>query len=119
MAQGSIVKRCPICGNHAKVRCSHKEARYSVVCRVGKRQQWETVGPNRHVAERRLTQVMADIHSGTFRKPKSIIFSDFAEKWLTDYAHPSLKPSTFETYRILINKRLNPAFGNGIALEPC
>ena len=117
MAQGCIVKRCPVCGNRAKAPCSHKEARYAVVYRVGKRQRWKMVGPNRHVAERRLAQVMAEIHSGTYREPKPILFSEFAEKWLKEYAPGAVKPSTLETYGILIGHRLNPAFGNYCFLD--
>lgn len=112
MAQGCIVKRCPTCGNRAKAPCTHKEARYAIVYRVGKKQRWEMVGPNRHIAERRLAQVMAEIHTGTFHQPKPILFCEFAQKWLREYAQGAVKPSTWETYRILIDHRLNPAFGN-------
>lgn len=67
MARGSIIKRCPTCGNRAKAPCSHKEARYAIVYYVGRQQRWESVGPNRHVAERRLSEILADLNSGTFR----------------------------------------------------
>jgi len=54
---------------------------------------------------------MAELHSGTFKKPKPILFSEFAERWIRDYAHVSLKPATCETYSFLINKHFNPVFG--------
>ncbi len=112
MAQGSIVKRCPKCGNRAQAPCNHKEAMYSIVYRVGKKQKWEMAGPTRHGAERRLAQVMAELHSGAYRPPKPILFSEFAHKWLKDYAEGATKPSTFVTYKLLIEHRLIPAFGN-------
>lgn len=110
MARGSIVKRCPACGN--KVRgCPHKGVPYAVTFYVGNRKRWETVGPNRHVAERRLAEIQAELALGAFREPKPITFSEFGEKWLKDYAWKKVKPSTRATYRILIAHRLNPAFG--------
>jgi integrase len=78
---------------------------------VGAQQKWETVGNNKKDAERRLLELLAEIHSGAYREPKPILFSEFAEKWLRDYARVTVKPSTLETYRILIAHRLNPAFG--------
>ncbi len=112
MAQGSIVKRCPICGNQSSTPCTHKEARYAIVYRVGKKQKWESGWATRHAAERRLSEIMSELHTGTYREPKPILFSEFALKWLKDYAAGATKPATFETYRIIIEHRLNSAFGN-------
>lgn len=112
MAQGSIVKRCPACGNRAKAPCAHKEARYAIVYYVGKRQRWETVGPSRRVAEQRLSATLAEIAAGTHRPPKLIHFAEFAERFLRDYAVLKVRPSTLETYRYLIAGRLSPAFGH-------
>ena len=113
MARGSIVKRCPICKkNFVKDSsdCSHKEAFYSVVYRVGKRQKWEMVGPNKKDAERRLAEAISRINNGTYTKPTDILFEDFADKWLEQYARPYVKPSTFRTYKNTINHHLIPVF---------
>jgi len=112
VARGSIVKRCPICGNRTQQPCTHKEAQYAIVYLIGKKQKWETVGRNRHDAERRLSEVLSEIHSGTYRLPKPILFSEFAERFLRDYAAINVRPSTLETYRYLIRGRFNPAFGH-------
>lgn len=117
MALGSIIKRCPICGNRTKGVCPHKEARYAIVYTVGRRQKWETVGPNKHVAERLLAERLAELYSGSYREPKRILFSEFADKWMRDYAWKAVKPSTWETYRVLIDRRLKPVFGNSGLLE--
>ncbi len=113
MARGCIIKKCSICKTRkAGSSCSHKDARYAISYPVGGKRRWETVGPNRHLAERRLAQVLAEIHSGEYLEPKPILFSEFAARWLEDYAAAQTKPSTYETYRLIIGKRFNPIFGN-------
>ena len=111
MAQGSIIWRCRTCGNKAVGACRHPRAGYSLVYRVGTRQKWLAVGTNKKIAERRLAAIMAGIHAGTFREPTPILFKDFAERWLTQYAEGAVKPSTLRTYRWLIAKHLVPTFG--------
>jgi len=114
MARGSIVKRCPVCKTNraGATECRHKEAVYSVVYRVCKKQYWETVGPNKKDAERKLAGVIAQINSGGYVKPTDIIFKDFSGKWLEAYARVSVKPSTFRTYENTIHHHLIPAFGD-------
>ena len=111
MARGSIVKRCLICKkNNAK--CNHKEITYSVVYRIGKLQKWENAGRNKKDAERKLSEIISQINNGTFIKPQDILFKDFTVKWLDEYARISVKPSTFQTYKIAINHHFIPSFGN-------
>ncbi len=112
MARGCIIKKCSICGRKAQSSCTHKEARYAIIYPVGSKRRWETVGPNRHEAERRLAQVLSELNGGTYFSPNPILFSEFGQKWLRDYAALKTKPSTYETYRLLIEKRFNPLFGH-------
>ena len=102
MARGSIYKRCKICrkqGNCGFTNCNHKEAVYIITYRFGRKQKWETVGPNRKDAGRHLADIMAQIGNGAYFKPKEIVFEDFAKKWLEDYAAMRVKPSSFRNYR--------------------
>ncbi len=112
MAQGSIIWRCRKCGNKKSAVCHHPRAGYSIVYQIGVLQKWEAVGPNKKLAERRLTQVLADLHHGQITSPKPVSFKSFAEQWLHDYAERRLKPSTLQLYRIFIRVHLNPAFGS-------
>jgi len=112
MAQGSIIWRCRTCGNKAAGTCKHPKAAYAIVYRVGKRQKWEAVGRSKKVAERRLVEVLGQLHNGTYRQLVSITFSELAEKWLSDYAAVSVKPSTLRRYRSLIVTHLRPRFGS-------
>jgi len=79
---------------------------------VGKRQKWETAGRNKKDAERRLSDVLHQLHTGTYRRDKPITFSEFSDKWLQDYAAGSVKPSTQRRYRGFVTHYLTPAFGS-------
>ncbi len=112
MAQGSIIWRCRKCGSSAAGACPHPRAGYYIAYRVGKKQKWEAIGRNKKVAERRLADVMAQLHSGTFRSVQQITFGDFAQKWLKDYPPSSVKPTTCRSYRGMVRCHLAPVFGS-------
>ena len=111
MAQGSIIWRCRKCGSRAAGTCPCPRAGYSIAYRIGQRQKWEAVGRNKKVAERRLAEVMAQLHSGTFRSIQQITFGDFAQKWLKDYSSSRVKPTTYRSYRGMVKWHLTPIFG--------
>jgi len=72
MAQGSIVWRCWTCrGNRSKAACDHPRAGYSIVYRIGNHQHWEAVSRNKKTAERRLAEVMGDLHQGNLASPST------------------------------------------------
>lgn len=117
MASGTVVWRCRQCGNKAHGRCSHPRAKYYVVYRAGRRQRWVAVGSNKHDAERRLVEVLNQLHAGTYRELQPIIFDEFAQKWLSSYAESAVKPSTLRRYRGLVATHLKTAFGKFLLTE--
>src|SRR3989304_5661827 len=96
MARGTIVK---------------KGQNYYIVYRVDGKQKWKAAGNNKKIAEKMLTEIMAQIHRGGYQEIKEITFQEFAEKWLSDYAALRVKTSTFELYKIIIRLHLIPHFG--------
>jgi len=112
MAQGSVIWRCRKCGSKAGGTCPCPRAGYSIAYRIGKRQKWEAVGRNKKIAERRLTEVMAQLHSGTFRSVQKITFGDFAQRWLKDHSSSKVKPTTYRSYRGMVKWHLAPVFGS-------
>ncbi len=112
MAQGSIIWRCRKCGNKSSGSCKHPRAGYSITYRVGKRQKWEAVGRSKKTAERRLAEIMAQVHSGSYRSIRHITFDDFARRWLKDYVSARVKPLTYRAYRGIVRWHLDPVFGS-------
>jgi len=97
----------------------HKKGKsYYIIFRVfdaktGKRKQkWIPGGKTKREAERKLVEIMGEIHSGTYRDIKKVTFRKFAELWLTSYAKIKTKPSTLRSYQSIINNHLIPNFGD-------
>ncbi|MFC1799305.1 tyrosine-type recombinase/integrase [Candidatus Eisenbacteria bacterium] len=85
---------------------------YYVVYRVHGSQKWEAAGKTKKGAERLKIKREYEITGGTFKELKRICFSEFADKWIEDYASVSVKPSTLKSYRSRIAARLKPHFGD-------
>lgn len=67
----------------------------------------------KHDAEVAMGRMLAEQVAGTFgqESPEAVKFSDFADRWLRDYA--SLKKgSTQDDYGAVVRRHLNPYFGD-------
>jgi len=97
MARGSIVKR---------------GRSYSIVYYVDGRQRWKSLGPVTHKeAERHLREILNEIQDGTFRDLKPVSFREYAKKWL-EFHRANVKPSSYDSYRSVVNSHLVKAFGD-------
>jgi integrase len=95
------------------------EDSYSVVIRRGKDpntgkylQSWFTVKGSAKDAEKRLTELLHQLDTGTFMKPGKTTVSEFLQRWLTDYAYANLAPRTAEGYETIIRQHLMPQLGH-------
>lgn len=92
---------------------------YTVVLNLGtdpttgkRRQQWVSVKGTKKDAEKRLSELLTQIDTGTFMKPGKTTLAEYLEKWLADYAKPNLSPRGFERYRDIIRQHLIPDMGS-------
>jgi integrase len=92
---------------------------YTIVVNLGadpetgkRRQQWVTVRGTKKDAERRLSELLNQLDSGTFLKPRKITLGEYLQGWLADYAELHCSPKTIESYRQVINSHLMPELGN-------
>ena len=44
--------------------------------------------------------------------PESMLYSDWLDTWLTQYKKNSIRPSSYEAYRIMIKYQIKPGLGN-------
>src|SRR4030042_198380 len=92
---------------------------YSVVVSVGKdistgkyKYEWVSVKGTKKEAEKRLSDLLHQLDTGTFMKPGKTTLAEFLERWLKDYAWPNLGPRTAEGYEYICHRHLIPALGN-------
>ncbi len=92
---------------------------YTVVLNLGidpqtgkRKQQWISVKGTKKEAEKRLADMLHQLDTGTFMKPRKTTLADYLVRWLKDYAWPNLSPRTAEGYESIIYQHLIPQFGN-------
>lgn len=102
--RGSIIKRY--------------KGSYTIVLNLGidpqgrRKQQWLSVKGTKKEAEKRLSELLHQLDTGTFMKPGKTTLAEYLERWLKDYAWPNLAPRTAEGYEHIIRRHLIPALGN-------
>lgn len=74
------------------------------------RQRSKVIGPSKKQAEA-LAEIHTDMAKGVYHELKETDFSDFATRWLEDYATPNVKSSTLRSYKSAIEKDFIPFFG--------
>ena len=79
---------------------------WSIVLDIGRepstgkrRQQWISVKGTRKDAERRLTELLAQLDGGGFVRPAKASVGDFIVQWLDTYAANQVRPRTLESYK--------------------
>lgn len=75
------------------------------------KQKERTGYPTKRTAEAGLRDVLGKVDRGTYREPKRIGFSDFAERWLAT-VEGAVKPATLVSYQGAVRNHLTPYFGN-------
>ena len=102
----------------------HKKGKsYYIVFRVfdsetrRKRQKWIPAGSSKREAERQLTDLIGEVHNGTYKEIKKITFDEFSQLWLNSYAETKTKSSTLRSYKDIIKKHLLPVMGDYLLTE--
>ena len=99
--------------------CKRGKNSYSIKVSLGKdttsgkyKSQWVTVRGTKKDAEKRLSELLHQLDTGTFMKPGKTTLGEYLKKWLKDYAKPNLAPRTEEGYEHICRCHLIPSLGN-------
>lgn len=97
---------------------------YTIVLNMGidpttgkRKQQWVSVKGNKKDAEKRLSEMLHQIDTGSFMKPGKTTVAEFLQRWLEDYVKPNLAPRTVEGYEHIIRRHLVPGLGSVILTQ--
>jgi integrase len=78
---------------------------------TGKLKRKSFYGKTRKEVVDKMAQVQQEVRSGTYVEPAQTTFGEWLDKWLTSYKKGQLKPSTYESYEMLVNVHIKPALG--------
>jgi len=97
---------------------------YSIKISLGKdpvtgkyKSQWHTTKGSKKDAEKRLSELLHQIDTGSYMKPGKTTVSDYLQRWITDYAKPNLSPRTIEGYEHTVKRYIIPKLGSQILVH--
>jgi len=92
---------------------------YTIVLNLGidpttgkRKQQWVSVKGTKKEAEKRLSELLHQLDTGTFMRPSKTTLAEYLERWLKDYVWPNLAPRTSEGYETIVRQHLIPKLGS-------
>lgn len=80
--------------------------------KTGKLKRKTVYGKTRKEVADKLAKILQELNQGVFVEPSEMTFGEWLDKWLVNYKKGQLKPSTYESYEMLINVHIKPALGN-------
>lgn len=69
-------------------------------------------GRTRKEVQRKLREIIPEVQAGTYREPANITVAEWFTTWLNVYMKPSLRPTTWESYRYQVEGHIIPALGH-------
>jgi integrase len=86
--------------------------RYKTIIRINGKQQWRTWNKKR-AAEDYLDSLSPEIRDGSYREIKKATFEEYIKHWQQTHLIPEkFKPSTYNSYRSIVEYHLLPEFKN-------
>lgn len=92
---------------------------YSIKISLGKdnvtgkyRYQWLTVRGSRKDAEKKLSEVLHQVNTGSYMIPGKVKVTEYFDRWLAEYAQVNISPRGFERYRDIVRDYFKPVIGN-------
>lgn len=68
-------------------------------------------GKTRREVQERINEALGKVQAGTYREPSKLTMAEWLTTWLNEYMKPSLRPTTWESYQVQVEKHISPALG--------
>lgn len=79
---------------------------------TGKRKRiTKSVKRTKKKAQKIMHEMVHEIEIGTFVKPTELTVAEYLKQWLKNYCEANLAPSTYASYKMIIEKHLIPNIG--------
>jgi integrase len=73
--------------------------------------KWYTVQGNKKDAERKLSELLYQLDTGSYIQPGKTTVAEYLDRWLTEYVQPNLSPRGYERYQYIALAYIKPAIG--------
>ncbi|KKM11202.1 hypothetical protein SY88_09670 [Clostridiales bacterium PH28_bin88] len=80
--------------------------------KTGKTKQVLLYGKTREEVQEKLIKALAEKQAGVFVEPSKLKVGDWLDKWLNDRMKNHLRPTTWDSYKYLIDTHIKPAICN-------
>ncbi len=77
-----------------------------------RRQQWVTVRGSKKNAEKKLSELLRQLDTGSYIQPGKTTLADYLDRWLAEYVKPNLSPRSYERYADIVKRCFTPKLGN-------
>lgn len=82
----------------------------------GRRRRRTMFGGTKQAVQEELARVQLTLLEGTFIEPSKLKIADYLDRWLDDAAKPTIRATTYASYRVIINNHIKPKIG-GVTLS--
>lgn len=79
---------------------------------TGKPKKKYFYGKTRKEVQEQVNKTLGNVQAGTYREPSKLTMAEWLTSWLNDYMRPSLRPTTWESYKTQVDKHILPALGH-------
>ncbi|NSW83570.1 MAG: site-specific integrase [Syntrophothermus sp.] len=79
---------------------------------TGKPKRVTFYGKTRQEVAEKLARALNDVKQGTFMEPSRLTVGEWLDIWLNDYKRLDLRPTTWESYEVMVRCHLKPAIGH-------
>jgi len=69
-------------------------------------------GKNRKDVQDKINKVAGIVQNGTYKEPSKLKVAEWFTVWINEYQKQSLRPTTWESYKMQIDKHILPAIGH-------
>lgn len=80
--------------------------------KTGKPKRKSFYGKTRKEVADKIAQALQEISQGGYIEPSKTTLGEWLDKWLVEYKKGQIKPTTYESYEVIINTHIKPVLGN-------
>ncbi len=79
---------------------------------TGKAKKKYFYGKTRKEVQEQVNKALGKVQAGTYKEPSKLTTAEWLTSWLNEYMKASLRPTTWESYQVQVDRHILPALGH-------